>query len=406
VKRQGEYKLSLFVKIIYLINITALVLFNTGCESLSDFFSPSKLMSVSSSTSQEVKQQLEIEEKKLEQWDAQLAAGQYVLVRTEVESYLLQKPSVQYWYPIYFTYGLAKEGLEDWAGALDVYQQIVDQSIERQMSFVALASYRRAYCYEILLENEKALAALSDALRLQNYLPLEITLAEIPARMASLYARFHQNSLSDYYTVRAERGLQKLKALKKDSNPEWIGKSLLNMGGVILTQIDTESFKQNILTLTRNQRYLIQAIELNHAKWSLEAQKNLLSSYSNLWSFITHYKPVSTMDWQLDTMNESSQKSELIGLYLEAIEKLKNYEAPEESTSFVQTISIYNQIKKIETDAVALLNKEMLKKPWELEFSGERSSRMPSSVVVPPVEVEIPIVEGLNFKPLPKKKTR
>lgn len=404
--KRRKNKLKLFVKIIYLINITILVLFNVGCESLSDFFSPSKLIGGGSSTSQEVKQQLEFEEKKLEYWDAQLASGHHLLVRTEVENYLQQKPSVQYWYPIYFTYGLAKEGLEDWAGALDIYQQIIDQSVERQMSFVALASYRRAYCYEILLENEKALAALGDALRLQNYLPLEITLAEIPARMASLHARFHQNSLSDYYTVRAERGLQRLNALKKNSNPEWIGKSLLNMGGVILTQVDTESFKQNILTLIRNQRYLIQAVELNHPRWSLEAQKNLLSSYSNLWSFIINYKPISTTDWQLDTMNESNQKSELLGLYLEAIEQLKNYEVPEESSSFLQTTLVYNQIKKIESDAVAMLNKEMLRKPWEPEFSGQRSSRMPSSVIVPPEEVEVPALEGLNFKPLPKKRNR
>lgn len=317
------------------------------------------------------------EEAFLTQLESLMTAKNYKQVSENVVDFFKTNPQVYHWYALMFYDGVAKEGLEDWNGAISIYQQIVDRSFDREMEFVALAFYRRAYCFEVLLENEKALASLSDAAKLQAYLPLEVNLAEIPARIASLHARFHQTALSDLYTRKAERGIQKLKVLRRNSNVEWVGKSLVRMGSLSLTQVDEESFRQNMVTLRRNQRYLIQAIELNHPLWSPEAQKLLLSHYTNLWNFIVSFKTPKTVDWEIDLVNESSKKSEFLSLYLESLDNLKNYEAPMESSAYVQTTLVYNQIKGIESQAVAMLSEELLRKPWDTPI--DRPQRAPSS---------------------------
>jgi len=366
-------------------------------------------------------EQYEFEVKTLNHFESLLVAKEYLKLNDEVYDYLKIKPQPYHWYSMMFYSGLAKEGIEDWSGAISIYQQIVDRSINREMEYVALSLYRRAYCFEVLLENEKALASLIDAAKLHTYLPLEVTLAEIPARIASLHARFRQTSLADLYALRAEKGIQKLKALKKNSDADWIGKTLVKMGSLSLSQIDEESFRQNIVTLMRNQRYLIQAIELKHPIWSFEAQNSLLSIYTNLWNFINNYKIPSTTDWALDFVNESKAKSEFLSLYLESLEKLKNYEAPSESSAYFQTLSVYNQIKNIETMAVSLLTEEMLKKPWDLTPSVNRlpSSESPSESSDLETKVNRTIKESkfefpkdfeaselIRIKPLPKKKMR
>lgn len=317
------------------------------------------------------------EETFLAQLETLLTAKNYQQVSDSVEDFFNKNPQVYHWYAMMFYQGVAKEGLEDWSGALSVYQQIVDRSFDREMEFVALAFYRRAYCFEVLLENEKALASLTDAAQLQAYLPLEVSLAEIPARIASLHARFQQMALSDFYTRKAERGIQKLKILRRNSNNEWIGKSLVKMGSLSLTQIDEQSFRQNIITLRRNQRYLIQAIELNHPVWSPEAQRMLLSHYTNLWNFIVNYQTPSTRDWEMDLVENSAKKSNFISLYLESLDNLKNYEAPMESPAYLKTTIVYSQIKGIESRAVSMLSEELLKKPWDTPI--DRPQRAPSS---------------------------
>lgn len=351
--------------------------------------------------------QYENDEQALIQWQKFLGNKEYGKVHREVESFIRSNPTSKHWFGIMFTWGMANEGLEDWNSALQIYQQIIDRSTDQQWEFVALAFYRRAYCYEVALDNEKAIASLADAAKLNSYLPIEITMAEIPARLASVYARLNQNSWADFYTKKAEQGMMKVRAIKKNADPEWMGRTLLKMGSVSLTQIDESSFKQNIQTLIRNQRYLIQAIELSHPYWSREGEKVLLTIYSNLWNFIENYKINPSDDWQLDLVSEAHQRSEYLSLYLESIEKLKEYESPSETRAFLKTALVYNQIKNIEKQAVALLNQELLKRPWNIE-----NQRIPSSTedvrnhFNAKSNRENLIDQDLGIIKLPKKKSR
>jgi hypothetical protein len=328
--------------------------------------------------------QYENDEAALKAWQSRLATKDYMGVNNEIFKFLKDNPNSPHWYEIFFSYGRAKEGIEDWDGAVQTYQQIIARSTDRQMEFVALAFYRMAFCYEVLLENEKALAALTDAARLEAYLPLEITLAEIPARIASIHARLNQPTIADQYAQKAEKGINRLRAIKRNSDPEWMSRTLVKMGSLSLTQIDEESFRQNILTLSRNQRYLIQAIEINHSQWGPEAQQILLFTYNSLWTFIQNYQIKPTKDWEADMVNEAQKKADFVSWYLEALENLKSYQAPEESSAYLRTAEVYHRIKSIETDALALLQKELLKKPWNDPLKAslyQHSTEVPNNVL-------------------------
>lgn len=320
------------------------------------------------------------DEIKLQKWEKDLDSANYLIVTQEIPLYIQTKPSTQHWYAILFTLGKAKEGLEDWQGAVLTYREIIERSSERQMEFVALASYRIAYCEEVLMENERALAALSDAYKLKAYLPLEISLAEIPARIASVHSRLNQPQLADIYTAKAEKGMNKLKAIKRGADPEWVSQTLIRMGSLSLNQIDPVSFRQNLSTLARNQRYLLQAIEINHSKWSKEAQSILLSTYTNLWKFIENYKVGVSPDWESDVVAEAQTKSNFLSSYLESIEKLKSYRAPDESPNYTVSEPFFQQIGLLEVQAVSLLNTELLNRPWNqrqtLELNSTQDSKL------------------------------
>jgi hypothetical protein len=234
------------------------------------------------------------------------------------------------------------------------------------MEFVALAYYRMAFCYELLLNNEKALAALTDALRLQAYLPLEVAKAEIPARIASVYSRMNQTLLADKYTRQAEEGFKQVRAMKRNFDNEALSRTLLRMGEIPLNQLDEESFRQNVETLMRNQRYLIQAIELKHPSLAMKAERSLVSTYAKLWSFIENFKLPETLDRDADLVTEAGKRSDFLSLYLESIERLKTFEAPIDSSAQADTVAVYREIETLRIKALALLNQELLKKPWPM----------------------------------------
>lgn len=346
----------------------------------------------------------------LKDWSIKFASKDYVALTTETDQFLRTNPHSHHWFEIAFLNGRAREGFEDWSGAITMYRHIIERSFNKQMEFVALAHYRIGFCYEVLLENDKALAAFMDASRLKAYLPLEVYLAEIPARIASIHARLNQTALADSFAQKAELGLSKVKALRKNADPDWLGQTYLKMGSISLTQVDKDSFKQNIFTLERNQRYLLAAIELDDPRWSIEAQEKLLRTYNSLWRFIDSYKGTISDDWEADLVSEAEDRARFASQYLEAIEKLKTYRAPEESPSYSKTRSLYENLETLETKALSVLKQELLKKPWRAlndPTLEEKKTRMhPATHSSGFINVETE--ERPEYIPvqLPKKKTK
>lgn len=340
----------------------------TGCSSLPSEEAPTR-MDLAKHEKYESEQAL------IDKWESQLEGEEWRTVQAEIQTYLKKYPETDHWFAIYFLLGKVNEKKEEWSSAIEAYQAIISRSSDRQMDIVAMALYRLSYCYEAQNKNENTLATLIDAQRHKNYLPLEISTAEIPARIATVYARLNQIDWADRYTKIAEKGIFKLKALRKRNNQEWINRTLYAMGTLNLSEINSENFPPLIRALKRNQKYLLQVVELHRPPWNKKAEQALISSYKKLWNFIDAYELPPSEDGEFDVVSLARVKSEFLTHYLESLQILKGYQAPVESPLFARSADLFLNIKDLENEAVAKLDEEMLKRPPQ-----ERDLRSTASV--------------------------
>jgi tetratricopeptide (TPR) repeat protein len=290
-------------------------------------------------------------------------SGHYEKAKEKSHEFLAKYPNSTFLNETLYYQGLSFETSEDWDQALNNYKKIIDLSIEGSKEFLALALYRKANCYEANHEPEMALASLFDALHYKAYLPIEVAEAEIPARMASIYASLKQATQADYYALVAEKGIRKARLLKKNNEQDWLGYTLLQMGSLSLGSLTAESFYESLLSFSRHQKYLLQTIELKDPNWSAKAEELLIGSYTNFWNTIKTYNLNPSSDWEMDFVLISEKQVEMASQLLESLEILKNYQAPEESQNAATTVSVFEKLKPMEQYATELIQKQILLKP-------------------------------------------
>lgn len=266
---------------------------------------------------------------------------------------------------VLYLQGLCFEHFEDWHHALENYHRITENSLVGNKQYLSLALYRQSICYEALEEKEKAIASLNDALRWQGFLPLEVSEAQIPARMASIYASLRQTVTADYYSSVAEKGIRKLKSLKKYKEQNWLGETLYQMGSLPMDHLTTENYFEHLLSFSRHQKYLLQTIELADPKWSPLAYELLFKNYNDFWSQIKNEKGIQSNDWEIDLVSTAVKRGQMASQLLEAIEVLKSYEAPKETLNAERTAAIFDKLKPLEDSVNSYLQDEILKKPWQ-----------------------------------------
>jgi tetratricopeptide (TPR) repeat protein len=290
-------------------------------------------------------------------------SGNYEKVKEKSEVFISKFPNSTFSNEVLYLQALSLEASEDWDEALNNYKKIIDLSLEGNKEFVALSLYRKANCYEAKREPEIALASLFDALNYKAYLPIEVALAEIPARMASIYAGLNQTTQADYYSIVAEKGISKARQLKKNNEQEWLGYTLLQMGSLSLGTLTPENFYENILSFSRHQKYLLQAIELKNPIWSIKAEDLLVRNYTNFWSSILNYNINPSSDWEMDFVLKLEKQVEMASQLLESLGILKTYEIPEESGHTSSTSQVFTKLQIIEDNATTLVQKQTLLKP-------------------------------------------
>jgi hypothetical protein len=258
---------------------------------------------------------------------------------------------------------LSFETLDEWDLAINNYQKIIEMSLEGGKEFLALSLYRKANCYEAKHENEMALAALFDALHYKAYLPIEVAEAEIPARMASIYASLNQPTQANYYTVVAEKGVRKVRQVKKNNEQEWLPQTLVQMGSISLGSISPETYYESLLSFSRRQKYLFQAIEIKDSVWSTKAEELLLSNYAQFLNAIKTLNLNASSDWEMDVVLRSEKQVEMASQLLESLELLKNLQGPEEMAESKNTAYLFEKLQPVEDVATNILQKQTLLKP-------------------------------------------
>lgn len=220
--------------------------------------------------------------------------------------------------------------------AIPIYNEVIETSVERYPEVTALASFYLSFSHDMLGDEVKTLTALKDAEKLSSYLKSEISLAEIPARLAAYYNRHHDEFMAREYYRSAEQGMSRIYAAGNETAKAEKAKTYLLMGRLNSTQADAESFDRLVGSLSMTQVFLLRSIELNHSKWSEVATKELMQNYSDLWNSILSFTHDTETDFSLAKSQSVEKRITAINLILKDIEILKPY----------QSVSLANQNTK------------------------------------------------------------
>ena len=150
----------------------------------------------------------------------------------------------------------------------------------------ALALYRKSYAQEEQNKDLEALASLQDVFKRRSLLPNEVSKAELPSRIAGIYARLGKLKVASKYYEEAENGLQSLKSNLRGNYPDWYTKTLFYMGATSLGALSADEYEAQLKPLRSSQKYLLQAVENQNGNWSIQAYEQILRSYNNLYRVI------------------------------------------------------------------------------------------------------------------------
>ncbi len=200
---------------------------------------------------------------------------------------LVQKPATELDLVVLFDSGAAYEGKGDCARSLDRYRQVVRSSAGKFPRIEGEALFRSSLMYECLGQDAKAITSLVDAKKRGKELPFETLNAEIPARLAAAYARIGNRDKALQYFNQASKGLKQVVTQGgRGLQVERVAHTLFLMGRLSPSQrmaaVEPGTYLQSV---SMQQPYLLQAMELNNAAWSTRAQDDLKLAYDNLWKF-------------------------------------------------------------------------------------------------------------------------
>lgn len=193
------------------------------------------------------------------------------------------------------------EGLGRPQDAVNLYRDVFLKTERYRPEIAALALYRMSFGYEALGDDLKMVASLLDARKRGASLPVEITQAQIPARLAAAYARQNREAEAMAYLNEAEKGIARVIVAKgKDLKVDWLAKIYVEMGSVSTNQLSVENFEDFVRSQKTVQVYLLKALKQNDPVWSARGLARLQETYQALFT-------------QLDTAKKDQEMQSIVG---------------------------------------------------------------------------------------------
>lgn len=263
----------------------------------------------------------------------------------------------------------AWEGLNEWSKAAKIDRQIVGERLASQPEVAVLAMYDLAGVSEALGDESQMLASLQDAESRGQFLPAEIRLAALPARLAVAYTKVSQPFEAKKARAAAEAGIAQLKA--QNLPPGKWAELYFVMGTVSTNQLAVENFQGHLDSFAGAQTFLLKAIETGVRPWSSRALQALQEHYRDFWN-LAMSPPVSP---GMEAGARDRMRGELQSRWLGEIGKLtlllkQNYK-PEELAvsedekklrSFIDNLSAQAEQRQLEAAAVLPLTPEAKKR--------------------------------------------
>jgi tetratricopeptide (TPR) repeat protein len=237
----------------------------------------------------------EAQEKDLNNAEAILARGEYGNALLAFRAFQTTYPQSVYIQASRLGEAQALEGLGEWIQAAAIEREVSLLTLKEQPEIAALALYRLSFSYLELGEDSKSVAALLDAQRLGQHLPLQVRVAEIPARLSAFYAGQGRDKEAASYLNDAEKGVDKvLKNPPKDLSSDWLAKTYYQMGSVSVSQLTALNFIEFLRGERMVQVYLLKAMKLNDPQWSAKSLRYLKDMYQELDRLVTVEKTRET----------------------------------------------------------------------------------------------------------------
>ncbi|MFS4459080.1 hypothetical protein [Bdellovibrio sp. HCB2-146] len=223
------------------------------------------------------------QEKELNKIEEVLAQEKYAEALAAFQAFQAEYPQSGFFMAARLGEAQALEGLGQWTQAVAIEREVSLITLKEQPEIAALALYRLSFTYREIGEDSKAAAALLDAQRLGNYLPMQITKVEIPARLAAFYASQGRDKEAASYLNDAEKGVEKVQQEKPEGlAKDWLPRAYYQMGSISINQLGAENFSEFIRGERVVQVYLLKVLKLNDSKWSPKALNYLNEMYREL----------------------------------------------------------------------------------------------------------------------------
>jgi tetratricopeptide (TPR) repeat protein len=215
-----------------------------------------------------------------------------------------------------------------------------------------------SYCYEVLGNNIKQLASLQDAYKFKSFLPTELAIAEVPARLAASHAKLNQFDEAKKYLNEAQRGALSIENLNKTKDAKLVlSKIYYDMGSIALNQLSIENMRASIEAVKTTQEFLLKSAELEQAPWSQMASQKIVGNFNDFWQQIQKIPISKALDPEAAERNRKDLQEVLTGDMLAAIQSLKNYRAdPSIGKSSEAVVKTFIKVEEIENTGLKFLN--------------------------------------------------
>ncbi|MCB0420710.1 MAG: hypothetical protein KDD61_06925, partial [Bdellovibrionales bacterium] len=197
-----------------------------------------------------------------------------------------KNPTLKFEVVVHFNLASARDGLGQCELAAKRYQKTARYAVKRFPQVEALSLLRLSYAYECLGLTSRAAVTLVDVYNRRKYLPKEVALAEVPARLAGSYAQLGNQKLADKYFKVAERGLGQLRNTRDTAlaRRELLAKTLFLMGKMKTDSIEKVGALKFMESMEYLQKYLLKSVEMGSVEWSVRAGNHLVDVYKDLWT--------------------------------------------------------------------------------------------------------------------------
>lgn len=257
-----------------------------------------------------------------------LQSGKYEEALSGFDIFIRQTPASPYAQVANWNAGRALEELGRWTEAAERYRAVAMACDGVALELEAISLYRLSFASEALADDPGTVAVLHDLLGLAKHLPREIADAELPARLASAYARVGNFDEADRYYKRAEAGINILRRSHQAegaSNPklEWLPRTLYFMGSQSYRTVSWSDFETAMRPLARGQIYLLQASEFHVSPWSERASEDLIKTYRELWRVIEMAPQPDPADPQVSARAIQHLQWDRAALLLQHVQELR-----------------------------------------------------------------------------------